>query len=167
MHMDNKYHIKKEIFAQRLKQLMEENNETTYSMSEKFHLAPATISRYTTQNMIPKISLIETISRYFRINPVWLMGYDVPRGLSSPETLLLTPEEIDIINKYNKLDEMGKHTIQVIINTEYERCINKFKMDNSISNSDRIKNAHNKNKERLEKATLSYLKENSKNKKSI
>ena len=67
---------------------MEEHNETTYSMADRFSLSSPTISRYMTGQMAAKITTIELMAKYFNVNPVWLMGYDVDRTM--PHTLLST-----------------------------------------------------------------------------
>jgi len=74
--MDRKI-IKKEIFGQRLKYLMTNFHETTYSMSNQFNLSAPSISRYTRGEMLPKITTIQTMAQYFDVSPQWLMGYNV------------------------------------------------------------------------------------------
>lgn len=75
--------VDKYSFAKRLKELMEENNETTYSVAEVVHLTAATISRYLKGEMAPKITTVEVLARHFNVNPAWLLGYDVPRELEN------------------------------------------------------------------------------------
>lgn len=77
--------INKEVFGKRLKQLLSEKNETTYTIAEVLHLSPATISRYSTGDMAPKITTIEILAKYFNVNPAWLMGYDVNKNLESKD----------------------------------------------------------------------------------
>ena len=79
--MSNK-HFDKEKFAQRLLQLMTDNNETIYSLAGHLHLSPSAISRYTSGGMNPKTLTIEAISNKFGINPVWLMGADVDKYIN-------------------------------------------------------------------------------------
>lgn len=111
--MDKKGVIK-EIFSQRLKGLMEDNNETIYSIAEHVHLSPATISRYTTADMAPKITTIEVLARHFNVNPVWLMGYDVQQRLE-----LKRKEE-------NKFDTIAAHFKGKDISDEKLKRIEKF-----------------------------------------
>ncbi len=66
--------IDKEKFPLRLKELMDDNNENTYTLAEKLHLTPPTISRYVTGQMSPKLTAIESLARQFNVNPSWLMG---------------------------------------------------------------------------------------------
>jgi Predicted transcriptional regulators len=79
--MNNKT-FDQEIFAQRLMQLMAENNDTIYSLAEFLHLSPSAISRYTSGTMKPKILTIDAISTKYGVNPTWLMGSDVDKYLA-------------------------------------------------------------------------------------
>jgi SOS-response transcriptional repressor LexA len=94
--------VHKETFACRLKKLIEENNETIYTMAEVVHLTPATISRYTTADMAPKITTVEALARYFNVSPVWLMGYDVPEHLECEDTSASGKENISTILKQKR-----------------------------------------------------------------
>jgi len=98
--------VNKDIFSKRLTLLMEEHNETTYSMADRFSLSSPTISRYMTGQMAAKITTIELMAKYFNVNPVWLMGYDVDRAM--PQTLLstaLTKHESDVLTAYRNKPE--------------------------------------------------------------
>jgi len=73
--LDN--HINKDVFGSRLKQLMKNFNETTYSLSKQFKLSPPSISRYTRGEMAPKMTTVHALAEYFDVNPEWLMGKTV------------------------------------------------------------------------------------------
>lgn len=68
-------------FSERLKSLMEDSNHNTYTLAEAVSLSPGTISKYANAKMEPKRSTIELLAKYFRVNPVWLMGYEVEKYL--------------------------------------------------------------------------------------
>lgn len=107
--MATKYSVTKEIFSKRLKELMIDNNETTYSIGEMLNLSAATISRYTDGKMAPKITTIYSMSTYFNVNPVWLMGYDVEKNLKGQNAILnLSEKEKMLLENYNKLNDLGK-----------------------------------------------------------
>lgn len=108
------YTIKKETFSQRLEALMQENNETIYTLAEVLELSPATISRYRSGEFVPKKTTIKILSQYFHINPVWLMGYNVEKKLETVN-LQLTQEEIDFIDKYRKLTDRQKIKLEGIM----------------------------------------------------
>lgn len=101
-----KQEINKNIFSTRLKEIMEENNQTVYTLAELLHLSAPTISRYMNGQMSPKIITIEKIASIFNINPVWLMGYDVEKIYEEPKIfrnsyIAIDGEELanDLINK--------------------------------------------------------------------
>lgn len=71
--MLSKY-FNREIFSQRLLLLLKDNGDTTYSLAEYLHLTAATISRYTSAEMSPKITTIDAIAKKYNVNPAWLMG---------------------------------------------------------------------------------------------
>lgn len=115
--MTKKLVVDKKIFAQRLKALMDEFNETVYSIAEVVHLTAPTISRYLNADMAAKITTIEVMARYFNVNPVWLMGGNVSRELEestktnsiaarSPE--ILTLKDMQLLNNFRKLNNMGQ-----------------------------------------------------------
>ncbi|MDB2100559.1 helix-turn-helix domain-containing protein [Clostridium paraputrificum] len=128
--MANKYSVTKEIFSERLKELMIDNNETTYSIGELLNLSAATISRYRDGKMSPKITTIYSIANHFNVNPVWLMGYDVEKNLNlTDDKVDLSTEEKILIEKFKKLDSEDK--VKVIDYTDLLSSQNKYKNKNS------------------------------------
>ncbi|CAI3207755.1 MULTISPECIES: helix-turn-helix domain-containing protein [Clostridium] len=110
--MSTKYNVTKEIFSKRLKKLMSDNNETTYSLGEILNLSAATISRYTDGKMAPKITTIYSMATHFNVNPVWLMGYDVKKILETQNNKIeLSKEETTLLENYNKLDNEDKNKV--------------------------------------------------------
>ena len=89
--MDKKHTVDKQVFGQRLKYLMTNFNETTYSMSRKFNLSPPSISRYTRGEMAPKITTIREMAAYFDVSPLWLpYAYILFAAVEIPLFILLT-----------------------------------------------------------------------------
>ena len=84
----------KEVFAERLVSLMEENSDNTYTLGEYLHLSPPTISRYCSADMSPKLTTIEIITRKYGVNPAWLMGTE-----GQPKYLIgdIPPKKIPIL----------------------------------------------------------------------
>lgn len=107
--------VTKEIFSKRLRQLMEENGETTYSMADRFGLTSPTISRYMTGQMAAKITTIVAIAEYFGVDAAWLMGYDVPKHEKEEKSA-------DLLSK-------AKHNEQAMKLLEYYFMINKDKQE--------------------------------------
>ncbi|AJA17561.1 TPA: helix-turn-helix domain-containing protein [Bacillus thuringiensis] len=99
--MEQKQLLNKEIFPIRLKEIMLENNQTIYTLSQRINLSAATVSRYCSGKMAPKLTTIEVIAKQFGINPAWLMGYDVDK--------LIEKKQPD--RKYYQITEKDKKDI--------------------------------------------------------
>lgn len=67
-------YFNKDLFGKRLAEVMTDNNDTTYSLGEYLQLSNATISRYTTGGMAPKIPTVQAIAEKYGVDPMWLMG---------------------------------------------------------------------------------------------
>lgn len=125
--MKTKPAVNKDVFSKRLKDLMDTRNETIYTLADVLHLSPPTISRYANAEMAPKITTIEVLANYFSINPVWLMGYDVPKSLpnktvkTNDDVTIATDAERSLLKKYKALDGKGKHTVETVADMEYNR----------------------------------------------
>lgn len=78
----------KELFSKRLTELMNDNNETTYTLAEFLHLTPPTISRYATGEMAPKITTVQAIAGKYGINHLWLMGTEGQEKYINQEPLI-------------------------------------------------------------------------------
>lgn len=104
-----------EVFAQRLQYLIDSTAETTYTLGEKLGLSAATISRYANAIMRPKVPTVIEMAKIFRVNPAWLMGYDVemkdpddgkPRKVSDEELMFalfggeVTPDKLEEVKKF-------------------------------------------------------------------
>ena len=97
------------VFAKRLSGLLDESDETTYSLSSKLGLTPATISRYANALMKPKVPTVVSMAQIFNVNEAWLMGLDVPMERNDKQ--LNNIDEKMIIEKYNKLNKKQKENL--------------------------------------------------------
>lgn len=109
--MKEKSKIINEKFADRLSKLIEENNINLGKLADITDLSEATISRYKNNKMSPKTPTVRVIAEYFGVNPVWLMGFDVPKYQEEkeeqPQNIAahvdgkeLTAEEIEEVQQY-------------------------------------------------------------------
>ena len=65
-----------------------------------------------------KFPIIEILANYYNVNPVWLMGYDVP--MEREHTLNINNVQYDEntlrhIENYNKLNDLGKQTADIYV----------------------------------------------------
>ncbi len=70
--------VDREVFARRLRELMARSKETTYTLAQRLHMHPGTVSRYANGRMTPKVPTVEMLARVFKVDPAWLMGGDGP-----------------------------------------------------------------------------------------
>ena len=66
-------------FAKRLSDLVKEYNTDINILANKLGIkSKSTIYRYMNAEMAPKITTIKYLAELYSVNPLWLMGYDVP-----------------------------------------------------------------------------------------
>lgn len=74
------------------------------------------MSMYFSGKRLPKQSAIDKISRAYRINPAWVMGYDVPMPLPAPSQQKIDAElDARLLTLYHSLTFDDKKTILTII----------------------------------------------------
>ena len=113
---ENGLTINKGVFSLRLSTLLSSSGETTYSVARKLGMSAATISRYANGIILPKLTTVYYLADIFNVNPVWLMGYDVPPS----ETVAansITEQEKALLAFYRSASEENKlKIIQYIMN---------------------------------------------------
>jgi transcriptional regulator with XRE-family HTH domain len=108
--MDRKKEIKEKKFVKRLNELLKNSSESIPQIANNIGLNKSTVYRYSSGETTPKIPTVETLARYFNVNPAWLSGYDVKKRSDHkkmPETIAahldgdeLTESEIKELEKY-------------------------------------------------------------------
>lgn len=86
----------------RLKQAREFNNITLEEAGKKVDVHKSTVLRWENgETEKIKLPIIETLAKYYNVNPVWLMGYDVPmnRELNPTPLSELNQTEIPVLGK--------------------------------------------------------------------
>lgn len=67
-------------FSERLSELVKNSDIDIQRLAEMIGIkSKSTIYRYMNAEMAPKIPTVKCLSEIFNVNPVWLMGYDVPK----------------------------------------------------------------------------------------
>jgi repressor LexA len=72
-------------FASRLKKAMELREVSAADISRKVDISTAAISRYLKGAYKPKQDKIYSLSKYLRVSPTWLMGFDVDMEATQPK----------------------------------------------------------------------------------
>ena len=136
----------------RLKEAMELNNMKQTDLVNIGHFDKGQLSAWLSGRYRPKQVNIDKLSRILDVSEAWLMGFDVPRERKSSDeaehfgtyaatinetychTLKVSDEEFDVIEKYRYIDDYGKHTVNVVLDSEYDRC--KEESENTIQLTD-------------------------------
>lgn len=75
--MENEIILEK--FSERFTNLVKEKNTDIDFLLKTLGIkSKSTIYRYMNAQMSPKITTIKILANFYNVNPVWLMGYDVP-----------------------------------------------------------------------------------------
>jgi transcriptional regulator with XRE-family HTH domain len=95
--MDNLYIIK-----DRLNEAMQKRGITATELAKLTGLNKSSVSRYLTGENIPRSLAIGKLAQALRVNPAWVLGYDVPMDEGVP------PIQINV----EKLNDANKERLQ-------------------------------------------------------
>jgi len=114
----------------RIKEILEYFDISASDLSKRTGLAKSTLSCYMSGKRIPRQEQLAMISDPFNINPVWLMGYDVPMFNNAESNELaesldkfklttelgnISNDEMKMIIAYRKADELTKQMIKKLL----------------------------------------------------
>lgn len=117
-----------ETTALRLRKALNIRSMKQVELSEKTTIGKSAISQYLSGKVIPKQDKIYLMAKALNVNEAWLMGYDVEMNRPSssynkiPVMPTINQDEIELLNKYRKLDDKGQHTVSTVLDMEYNRC---------------------------------------------
>lgn len=119
-------------FGDRLKEALKVNNMTQSKLSEISGINTSTISEYIKGKYDPSRSRIFEFSEILKVNPVWLMGFDVPAREEKPKKCirLTTYEKKQLLEKIKKKYKEKNKNVVAICNEYY---LEKF--DENINDS--------------------------------
>ncbi|AJA50095.1 helix-turn-helix domain-containing protein [Clostridium pasteurianum DSM 525 = ATCC 6013] len=105
----------------RIKQRRKELDLSVDDIASKLGKNRATIYRYESNDIenLP-ITILEPLAIILETTPAHLLGLDNNK-INTIKTKF-SPEENTIISKYRILDTKGKHTVNTILDMEYNRC---------------------------------------------
>lgn len=87
-------------FAERIQEYMSLYDVKAVDLAKRFHVSRSTISQYVNGIVVPKRDRLVLIADALKIDPLWLMGYDVPIERQKLVTSDLTQTEQDIVKAY-------------------------------------------------------------------
>lgn len=116
--------------GQRIKNRRKELNLSVDELANKLGKNRATIYRYEGNEIenLP-ITVLEPLSKVLKTTPAYLMGWEnSPTSKIIQTDTAISLSEKNILRKYRQLDEKGQHTVDIILDMEYNRCTNDYLM---------------------------------------
>ena len=114
-------------FSDRFKELTE--HQTYQQTSDFLGISKATISYYKTGQRKPKQPALKFIASKYGVNPLWLLGADVPRRWTGSdaepkedELLTYSDAALQLARAYDLLDRYGQDVVRKVAEAERARC---------------------------------------------
>lgn len=110
--------------SQRLKELMESTGDKQIDMARKTGISKGTLTKYVNGKMGMKQSRIEQIAEIYGVDPVWLLGFDVPKKkkpyyvIEQSHKTLVREQTVrygELLAKFDKLNDSDKQIIEDMI----------------------------------------------------
>ena len=106
-------------FKVRLTEAMEIRGMKSIDLAKSAKLSESTVSQYRSGYAEPKKDKLTRIANALDVNPVWLMGLNVPMDVN-PLKGDLTPEEKELLRLFRQLSDDQKAMILGAIKAAYE-----------------------------------------------
>lgn len=100
-------------FKDNIKKRRLELNLTLDEVSKQLNISKPTLQRYES-GVISNVPFdtVEQLANILQTTPSWLLGWN---------DIVLSKQEKMLLDKYNKLDDKGKHVINIIMELELNR----------------------------------------------
>lgn len=108
--------MKKENCANRLKQALQLRDMKQAELSRITGISKPSIHQYVTGEHEPKQNPTYLMAKALNVSEAWLMGFDVPIDRIESIKTVVTREEKDIIDLYEKLDAEDRINLKNYLN---------------------------------------------------
>ena len=106
--------------GQKIYDLRIQKGMTLEELGDKVGVGKSTVRKWENgiiANM--KRDKIAKLAEALGTSPAYLMGWD---GEKSKDQKVISKSEQELIHKYNSIDAKGKHTVDTVLEMEYNRC---------------------------------------------
>lgn len=111
--------LKNEITAKRLSKAMADMGMKSQELADKSHVSKASISQYVNGSHAPSNISSGKMGKVLNVEPMWLMGFDVPMRKEQNEKA--ATKDFELIKKISLLNERDKDIILDMINSMIAR----------------------------------------------
>lgn len=102
----------KRIFSTNLRRLLDEKNSTQKELADALGISPQLVNTWTTGKHIPRMSMIEAISRFFGISKSELIEQE--RTTENAE-VVLTDKEKELIKVFRVADDGIQKSVLILL----------------------------------------------------
>ncbi|HIW33516.1 MAG TPA: helix-turn-helix domain-containing protein [Candidatus Paenibacillus intestinavium] len=108
--------------GERMKKRRKELGFSAEYIASKLSVSRSTIFRYEAGDIekMP-VDILIPLSEVLQTTPAYFMGWD-EQDEQKENTSLITKHEQTLLSQYRKLDSKGKHTVNTVLEMEYNRC---------------------------------------------
>lgn len=107
-------------FHGNLKEARMSRKMTQKDVAEKIGVAKSTYSLYESGNREPGVAIIKKIAKVLNVSADELLGTNEKEDLQN-QSFITEPEQ-NLLDKYNFIDDKGRHTVDTVLEMEYNRC---------------------------------------------
>lgn len=114
-------------FKERFNQALNIKNIKAVELSKKTGITEAQISQYRSGYAKPKDDLLFDIAQALDVNPVWLMGLNVPME-PVPDDLtiaddgtVISAEDRELLNRFHRIRPSTRETIDLLIEADLHK----------------------------------------------
>lgn len=101
----------------RIKQLRVERNLSQQELGDEIGVAQQTISRLELENYLPPTDIVISLAIFFDVSIDYLLGYSECKERAEDLVDLdkISQRQCELIKKYNKLGDMNKKTLDILL----------------------------------------------------
>lgn len=107
-------------FHGNLKEARTSRKMTQKDVAEKIGVAKSTYSLYESGNREPGVAIIKKIAKVLNVSADELLGTNEKEDPQN-QSFITEPEQ-NLLDKYNFIDDKGRHTVDTVLEMEYNRC---------------------------------------------
>lgn len=86
---------------------------TVIEAGERLGISKTTVSAYTTGKRSPKVPVLNSIAHHFNVDPLWLLGMDVPKYKETPADIG-EGENTDRAYLHNKINALSDEEVSAL-----------------------------------------------------
>lgn len=113
--------MKHELTSKRIQLALSNANMKPQELANLSGVKKASISQYVNGSHVPGNINAGNIGKVLKVNPLWLMGFDVPMDMEEKNTPTQAEKDFDILYRFSMLGERDKKIVSDMIDSMLSR----------------------------------------------